>query len=881
MLIREIRNNVMKKILVLVVLISFYSINLHATHNRAGEITYVQLSALTYEITITTFTYTLSYADRPQLTVEWGDNTTSIAPRIQITALPNYYRKNVYKVQHTYPGPGVYVIVMQDPNRNFGVQNIPNSVNVVFSIKTILIVNPAMGMNNTPVLLNPPYDKAAKGHLFIHNPAAYDPDGDSLSYKLTVCTREDGRPIENYTFPPATHKFYVDSISGDLVWDTPADTGKYNVAMEIQEWRNGKKIGVVVRDMQIEVYNTKNNSPVNGPLRDYCVEAGDTVDFVVTTTDADNDHIHLKATSGVFQLGGCSATFTTIDSVRGSASSRFRWITCYENVRSQPYDVIFKSEDDNPDLSLFDIDNMHIKVLGPPPVLNSASPEGKFIRIKWENYGTDVIEGFNIYRREGTTTFSPDSCTAGIPSATGFVKVGYISGSSTVSFVDTDNGQGLQFGKEYTYRIVAVYPNGTESKASNEVTSTLVSGVPVIRNVSVRNTDLTNGSIYLAWRKPGMLDTIGAYGPFEYLIYRAEGITGTDFQQIKSIQTTDLNDTTLIDTLINTSTKAYLYKIELYNDSVGKRFQIGDPSYASSLFLELTPGDRKARFVIRRNVPWINSRYDIFRLNETTMTYDSVGTTGLLSYTDTGLENGKEYFYYIRSTGDYQHPDLPKQLVNFSEISSTIPVDNEPPCPPELWVTTQCDSLYNNLRWEVNDSACFDDITGYNIYYKLTTSEDLTLLITIDDKNIMTYRHEPGEIIAGCYAVSAYDAVGNEGEKSVMVCVDSCNFYEIPNVFTPNGDDINDWLVAKTSGLVERVDFKLFNRNGLLLFQTSEPKLNWDGTYKGKIVSPGVYFYQCEVTERRISGPETFHLSGFVHVITEKGAKPNEQQYKK
>ena len=42
-----------------------------------------------------------------------------------------------------------------------GVKNIPNSVNVVFSISTILTVNPAMGRNNTPVLLNPPYDKAA------------------------------------------------------------------------------------------------------------------------------------------------------------------------------------------------------------------------------------------------------------------------------------------------------------------------------------------------------------------------------------------------------------------------------------------------------------------------------------------------------------------------------------------------------------------------------------------------------------------------------------------------------------------------------------------------------------------------------------------------
>ena len=73
--------------------------------------------------------------------------------------------------------------------------------------------------------------------------------------------------------------------------------------------------------------------------------------------------------------------------------------------------------------------------------------------------------------------------------------------------------------------------------------------------------------------------------------------------------------------------------------------------------------------------------------------------------------------------------------------------------------------------------------------------------------------------------------------------------------------------------MVEKVDFKLFNRYGVLIFQTEEPKLNWDGTYKGKIVSPGVYFYQCDVFERRISGLEQFHLSGFVHVITEPGAK--------
>lgn len=854
-------------------LLSFIFINADATHNRAGEITYVQLSDLTYEITITTFTYTLSFADRPTLPIEWGDNTTSIAPRISMLTLPNYYRRNIYKIVHTYPGPGVYKIVVQDPNRNAGVKNIPNSVNVVFSISTTLIVSPSIGHNSTPVLLNPPYDKAAYHYLFIHNPAAYDPDGDSLSYKLTECTREDAKPIEGYTYPPATNSLRVDSVSGDLIWDTPADTGKFNVAMDIEEWRNGKKISVVERDMQIEVYNTNNKPPVNGPLKDYCVEAGDSVDFLFTATDENNDYISLKATSGVFTLASCPAEFTKVDSVQGYASSRFRWSPCFEAVRKQPYNVILKSDDSNADVRLSDIDNINIKVLGPAPTLINAVPAGNFIKLTWSDYGTTAISGFNIYRRKGASTFMPDSCTAGIPSSTGFVKVGYADGSSATSFTDNDNGQGLLFGTEYTYRIVALFPNGTESKSSNEITSTLVSGVPVIRNVSVTNTDPVNGSIYIAWRKPDKLDTIPATGPYQYIISRANGVSGTDYTQIRTIETADLNDTTMVDTLIDTQSRGYIYKIELWNNAAGNRFLVGSPGYASSLFIVVNPGDRKARFQLTRNVPWINTRYDFFRLNESTMEYDSVGTTNQLDFIDYGLENGKQYCYYVRSTGGYQAADMPRDLINLSQTACTTPIDNEPPCVPEVSVTSQCDSLYNTVRWTFSDPLCLQDVAGYRIYSKMTTEENLTLLTDIADRNVFSYEHYPGDIVAGCYTVSAYDSVGNESAQSMMVCIDSCNFYEIPNVFTPNGDDINDMLVAKASGLVEKIDFRLFNRNGLLLFSTDDPRINWDGTYKGKIVSPGVYFYQCDVYERRVSGLETFHLSGFVHVITEEGAK--------
>jgi gliding motility-associated-like protein len=399
--------------------------------------------------------------------------------------------------------------------------------------------------------------------------------------------------------------------------------------------------------------------------------------------------------------------------------------------------------------------------------------------------------------------------------------------------------------------------------------------VPVIKNVSIRNTDVTNGSVYISWKKPDRLDTIPANGPYEYIIYRANGTGGTVYSKIKSIFTADLNDTVLVDTLLNTRITGYIYRIELWNNAVGNRFLVGEPAFASSLFLTVAPGDRKNRFTIVRNVPWINTRYDLFRYNPLSLKYDSITSSNQLTFSDTGLENNKEYCYYIRSTGGYLASGMPKNLINYSEKVCMTPVDNEAPCRPVLRVASQCDSLYNKLTWSFTEPGCINDVAGYKIYYKMNSDETLGLISTINDKNALTFKHSSGDIIAACYAVSAFDANGNEGDKSVMVCIDSCNFYEIPNVFTPNGDNINDILLAKTSALVEKVNFSLYNRNGLLIFKTEEPKINWDGTYKGKIVSPGVYFYQCDVFEMRISELEQFHLSGFIHVITELGAKVN------
>jgi hypothetical protein len=155
--------------------------------------------------------------------------------------------------------------------------------------------------------------------------------------------------------------------------------------------------------------------------------------------------------------------------------------------------MCIRDRDNNAEIELFDIDNFKIKISGPSPVLQSGSPQGKFVKLSWDDYGTDFISGFNIYRRESPSSFIPDSCTNGIPEYLGFEKVGFAPGAAAVSYIDRGDGDGLDEGIQYSYRIVAVYPNGTESKTSNEIATTLITGVPVMIEASVLETDDVNG----------------------------------------------------------------------------------------------------------------------------------------------------------------------------------------------------------------------------------------------------------------------------------------------------------------------------------------------------------------------------------------------------
>ena len=82
----------------------------------------------------------------------------------------------------------------------------------------------------------------------------------------------------------------------------------------------------------------------------------------------------------------------------------------------------------------------------------------------------------------------------------------------------------------------------------------------------------------------------------------------------------------------------------------------------------------------------------------------------------------------------------------------------------------------------------------------------------------------------------------------------------LPNSFSPNGDNVNDFFRVLTNvdadqnfnngfyegGAIVEVDFRIYDRYGQMIFRTTDHHEGWDGTYKGKNVNTATYYYMLE-----------------------------------
>ncbi|MEM9324814.1 MAG: gliding motility-associated C-terminal domain-containing protein, partial [Bacteroidota bacterium] len=289
---------------------------------------------------------------------------------------------------------------------------------------------------------------------------------------------------------------------------------------------------------------------------------------------------------------------------------------------------------------------------------------------------------------------------------------------------------------------------------------------------------------------------------------------------------------------------------------------------------------------------------------------DSVLVTGGgFTYFDDGSFNGEtldedtEYCYFVTAFGAYDNsPLIPEPLINRSQILCAQPRDVVPPCTPLALSlgefnceddlaqqTCAFDDYENTLEWEVDPSPnCDEDIESFNVYFSLTGAEDEYELIGNTVDNFFVHSGLTG--YKGCYRISAVDRSSNESDLTEPVCADNCPNYQLPNVFTPNNDGVNDVFTplfsnpadpimdfdnANCPRFVREVVLTIFDRSGKNVFNYNSNDsesgilINWNGkTNNGTDLPSGLYFYSADVEfDVLASSDNKQELSGWVQIL--------------
>ena len=90
--------------------------------------------------------------------------------------------------------------------------------------------------------------------------------------------------------------------------------------------------------------------------------------------------------------------------------------------------------------------------------------------------------------------------------------------------------------------------------------------------------------------------------------------------------------------------------------------------------------------------------------------------------------------------------------------------------------------------------------------------------------------------------------IGRNAQIGSFVTIEEDVVINIPNIFSPNGDDFNDWFYPIASTVVEIEAFYVFDRWGNVVFTntnfpSNSPQEGWDGKMDGRSPVLGVYTY--------------------------------------
>lgn len=482
-------------------LFAFMSNQTYATHIKSAEITYKRISnsSFTYrftvkairdasaEVTIGLGVFDLgdgNTIDNPREKFDSGalnENGELIVSSFDITRLGNY-ELNRFEIVYTYSSPVTQLTVSyREENRTEGILNVGNSVNTAFYVESEIKTDPVFGINNSPELFILPLDEGVTGEIFIHNPGAFDADGDSLSYSLITPKQAKGLNVNFYISPNAPQfyndfnsgnsnqdgppTFEIDARTGTVTWDSPGKTGEYTIAILIEEWRRVDgvrfKVGSIIRDMQITIEDSGIIRPVLKLPVDQCLTPGNILEESIKASTESGHEVTLDIFSNTTNIDTPPVVDTPVFS-NGQTSVRFFWETNRQQVRNTPWQFIARAtSQDGVDNLISTFQNWKIAIKDEAPTgLEADTSLTATIDLIWDTYPLEGSDKIQIWRRENSISAFADSCFS-LPVSYGYELIKSIDASETF-FRDDNNGNGLLAGTNYCYRITATHSSAPD-----------------------------------------------------------------------------------------------------------------------------------------------------------------------------------------------------------------------------------------------------------------------------------------------------------------------------------------------------------------------------------------------------------------------------------
>ncbi len=206
-----------------------------------------------------------------------------------------------------------------------------------------------------------------------------------------------------------------------------------------------------------------------------------------------------------------------------------------------------------------------------------------------------------------------------------------------------------------------------------------------------------------------------------------------------------------------------------------------------------------------------------------------IGATGLLSYTLNGASEQMNSFFTQLSEGSYSWAVTDEAGCT---LAGEVDLINAEIFSIEKITTTNADCGANNGSIEI----------------KLNNPGD-TITITINGVQVENNRIEM--LGAGAYDLSFTDENGCTLVMTATVDQNPCEIF-IPNIFSPNGDGINDYFqITNGDNQARIIKYLIFDRWGNLVYSAGDFRLTdqdswWDGNFKNIKASPGTYAYFIE-----------------------------------